>query len=52
MVFGKSIENINLDEIGPKIEHHQLFPNKTNVEFIEVVNSNKIKMKVWEKEQG
>ena len=50
--FGKSIENINLDEIGPKIEQHQLFPNKTNVEFIEVLNSNKIKMKVWERGAG
>ena len=50
--FGKSIKNINLDEIGPKIEHHHLFPNKTNVEFIEVVNSNKIKMKVWERGAG
>ena len=50
--YGKSIENINLNEIGPKIEEHHFFPNKTNVEFIEVVNSNKIKMKVWERGAG
>jgi|TARA_B100001142_G_scaffold14448_1_gene13667 diaminopimelate epimerase len=50
--FGKSIENINLNEIGPKIEQHHFFPNKTNVEFIEVVNSNTIKMKVWERGAG
>ena len=50
--FGKSIENINLNEIGPKIEQHYFFPNKTNVEFIEVVNSNTIKMKVWERGAG
>ena len=50
--FGKSIENINLNEIGPKIEQHHFFPNKTNVEFIEIVNSNKIKMKVWERGAG
>jgi Diaminopimelate epimerase len=50
--FGKSIENVNLSEIGPKIEQHHLFPNKTNLEFIEVVNSNKIKMKVWERGAG
>ncbi len=47
--YGKSIENINLNEIGPKIENHHFFPNKTNVEFIEVINSNTIKMKVWER---
>ena len=50
--FGKSIQNVNLTEIGPKIENHHLFPNKTNVEFIEVVNSKTIKMKVWERGAG
>jgi diaminopimelate epimerase len=50
--FGKSIENINLNQIGPKIEKHNFFPNKTNVEFIEILNSNKIKMKVWERGAG
>ena len=50
--YGNSIEKINLNEIGPKIEKHHFFPNKTNVEFIEVVNANKIKMKVWERGAG
>jgi len=50
--FGKSIEDINLNEVGPKIENHKFFPNKTNVEFIEIINSNKIKMKVWERGAG
>tara|TARA_Y100001970_G_scaffold183037_1_gene222596 strand:+ start:1960 stop:2778 length:819 start_codon:yes stop_codon:yes gene_type:complete len=50
--YGKSIENINLNEIGPKIENHHFFPNKINVEFIEVINSKTIKMKVWERGVG
>ncbi len=50
--YGQSIENINLNEIGPKIEKHHFFPNKTNVEFIEVLNANTIKMKVWERGVG
>ncbi len=50
--YGQSIKNINLNEIGPKIEKHHFFPNKTNVEFIEVVNANTIKMKVWERGVG
>ena len=50
--FGKSIENINLNKVGPKIEKHNFFPNKTNVEFIEILNSNTIKMKVWERGAG
>lgn len=50
--FGKSIENINLNQLGPKIEKHNFFPNKTNVEFIEILNSNTIKMRVWERGVG
>ncbi len=50
--FGKSIEEIDLNKIGPKIENHKFFPHKTNVEFIEIINSNKIKMKVWERGAG
>jgi len=50
--FGKSIENIDLNQIGPKIETHKFFPKKTNVEFIEIINSKKIKMKVWERGAG
>jgi diaminopimelate epimerase len=50
--FGKSIDNINLKQVGPRIEKHNFFPNKTNVEFIEIINSNTIKMKVWERGAG
>ena len=50
--FGQSIAKIDLNKIGPKIETHKFFPNKTNVEFIEIINSKKIKMKVWERGAG
>ena len=50
--FVNNIEDYDLEKIGPEIENHKFFPNKTNVEFIEVVNSNTIKMKVWERGAG
>lgn len=50
--FGKSIEKTNLNEIGPKIEKHKYFPNKTNVELVEVINKNTLKMRVWERGVG
>ena len=37
---------------GPMIENHHLFPNRTNVEFIEVLNPSEIKMRVWERGSG
>ena len=50
--FGKSIKDTDLESIGPKIENHELFPNKTNVEIVEVINSKLIKMRVWERGVG
>ena len=40
--FGKSIKDTDLESIGPTIENHELFPKKTNVEIVEVINSNLI----------
>lgn len=37
---------------GPKLEHHPFFPKGVNVEFIEVVNSHHLKMRVWERGTG
>ena len=37
---------------GPLIENHPIFPKRTNVEFIEVVNPQEVKMRVWERGSG
>mgnify|MGYP001207059272 FL=1 len=50
--FGKSIDETNLNEIGPYVESHEYFPNKTNVELIEIIDKNTIKMRVWERGVG
>lgn len=50
--FGKNIDEVNLENVGPNIENHKLFPNKTNVEIIEIINKRKIKMRVWERGAG
>ena len=36
----------------PIIENDELFPNKTNVELVEVINKSKVKMRVWERGVG
>lgn len=38
--------------LGPQVENHPLFPMRTNVEFVEVVNSEHLRMRVWERGTG
>ncbi|MFO1248658.1 MAG: diaminopimelate epimerase [Alphaproteobacteria bacterium] len=38
--------------LGPRIETHPLFPNRTNVEFAQVLDQDKIRMRVWERGVG
>ena len=48
----ENIDQVDLENIGPKIEKHKLFPHKTNVEIIEIINKKTIKMRVWERGVG
>ncbi len=50
--FGTAIQKTDLESIGPKIENHELFPKKTNVEIVEIINSKLIQMRVWERGVG
>ena len=52
MVFVDHIEDIDIITIGKEIEKHPLFPAKTNVNFIEVVNDREIKVRTWERGAG
>ena len=52
ITFVDSVEKIDLESIGPKFEHHPAFPERTNTEFIEVVRSDYLKMRVWERGAG
>ena len=36
-----------LEQLGPLIEHHELFPDRTNVEFVQCIDAHTIKMRVW-----
>ena len=50
--FGNNLNNLDIAKVGPEIENHNFFPEKTNVEFVQVLDKNKIKMKVWERGVG
>ena len=48
----KTLKELPIAEIGKKIENHPLFPEKTNVEFVEILSPNHAKMRVWERGSG
>ncbi|WP_369408145.1 diaminopimelate epimerase [Leptolyngbya ohadii] len=52
ITFVDDVAAIPLEAIGPQFEHHPVFPQRTNTEFIEVVRSDYLKMRVWERGAG
>lgn len=50
--FVSDVNNYPVYHLGPKIETHEAFPKKTNVEFVEVVSPDFLKMRVWERGAG
>ncbi|MGK7940056.1 MAG: diaminopimelate epimerase [Crocosphaera sp.] len=52
ITFVDSVADIGLERIGPLFEHHSVFPERTNTEFIEVIRRDYIKMRVWERGAG
>ena len=52
VVFVDNTEEIPLTEIGPIFENHEKFPDRVNTEFVQVIDRNHIKMRVWERGSG
>lgn len=52
VLFVRDPEVVDVPTIGPLIEHHPLFPRRTNVEFVRVISRNVLQMRVWERGAG
>jgi len=52
VVFCDDIDLLDLPKIGPLFENHEMFPDRINTEFIEVLDSHHLKMRVWERGSG
>ncbi|NYZ15881.1 diaminopimelate epimerase [Azospirillum sp. RWY-5-1] len=50
--FVDDAEAVPLAEVGPALEHHAAFPERTNVEFATVLSPTRIRMRVWERGAG
>jgi diaminopimelate epimerase len=50
--FVQQLDDVPLEKLGPSIETHHYFPEKTNVEAVEVLSRDHIRMRVWERGVG
>jgi diaminopimelate epimerase len=50
--INQALSEFPLLEIGPKVEHHPLFPKRINFEIARVINREQIEMRVWERGAG
>ncbi len=46
------VENFPVCDLGPKIENHKAFPNRTNVEFAQVIDRKNVRLRIWERGCG
>lgn len=52
VLFVDDAEAADVATLGPMIEHHPLFPARTNVEFVQVLSPTRLRMRVWERGVG
>lgn len=52
VTFCDEIDSLDLTQIGPFFEHHEMFPEQVNTEFIRVIDENTLQMRVWERGSG
>jgi len=52
ILFVEDAERAAVSDLGPKIEHHPMFPARTNVEFVSPISRTRLRMRVWERGVG
>lgn len=52
VVFLPDVNSLDLEKIGPSFEHHPLFPDRVNTEFVRVIDDHTLQMRVWERGSG
>lgn len=52
VTFINDTDNLEIEKIGPKFENNEIFPDKINTEFIQIIDKKTVKMRVWERGSG
>lgn len=52
VIYVDDVASFPLEAIGPKIEHHAVFPRRVNVHIVEVIGPEEVRMRTWERGSG
>lgn len=52
VIFVDRIEDVDFDVLGPELESHAIWPDRANIEFLEVISRSEARMRVWERGTG
>lgn len=52
VIFVDDVEHFPLETVGPALEHHPVFPERANIEFVRLCGENEVEMRVWERGSG
>jgi len=52
VIFVNDLSAVNLEELGPLIEHHPVFPDRANIEFARAISKEEIEIRIWERGAG
>jgi diaminopimelate epimerase len=52
VIFVDDVENFQVEKYGPLIENHEMFPRRTNVEFVQVISRTEVRQRTWERGAG
>lgn len=52
VTFIDNTDSLDIEHIGPKFENNKIFPDRVNTEFVQIIDRQNIKMRVWERGSG
>lgn len=52
VIFVEDTDSLPLMELGPLFEYHEVFPDRVNTEFVQIIDRKNVKMRVWERGSG
>ena len=52
VIFCEDVDAVDLNDLGPKVEHYPAFPNRINAHWVQVISPAEVKIRTWERGSG